>query len=71
VVEQGRDEVLLDEGRLADAPNAGEKDPGKQALVQGARVQELLRQRLGVWGAMKDKVLGHGDLGLFGVKPKF
>jgi hypothetical protein len=34
-------------------------------------VQELLRQRLGVWGAMKDKVLGHGDLGLFGVKPKF
>jgi hypothetical protein len=34
-------------------------------------VQELLRQRLGIWGAMKDKVLGHGDLGFFGVKPKF
>jgi hypothetical protein len=71
VVEQGRDEVLLDEGRLADAPDAGEKHPGEQALVQRAWQQELLRQRPGVCGAMKDNFLGHGDLDIFGVKAKF
>jgi hypothetical protein len=71
MVVQRRDEVLPDESRLANAPNAGEKHPGEQALVQRAWLQELLRQRPGVCGAMKDNFLGHGDLDIFGVKAKF